>query len=266
MEGRSTWIAAALVAIGCSAPKFEVLGTADSGDAGTAGTSGGSGTAGTRGGPGTPGTRGSAGTAGSDASAGGTGGVLDAGGSDASFPDAGKDAGCSPVVQLTAVLGPTTVPVTAGTGSPWNNTGAVAKSDGADAWAGVSPASPLTEKLQVAGFGAKVPNNAIIVGIQVKIRRRTSKVTALRDTSVRLITSGGPKGANYAQLSNNWDNVYLTATYGAPTDKWGASWTAAEVNSSAFGVSLEATCPSPCGDNQARVDHIGVQLAYRTCP
>ncbi len=259
----------------CTAPRFEAVGT-DSGSTGGSsgsgalgGAAGAGGNSGASGSAGAGGGAGAGGSAGSDASAGGTGGLLDAGasGGNGGFPDAGKDAGCSKVNHLTAVLSPSIVkPGVSGVLSPWNNLTAVTTADQVDASASLSAASPLTAKLQPTGFSANIPSGASILGIEVKVRHKAANVNSLRDSSVRLITSAGPKGINYAKLASNWDNVYLNVAYGGLTDKWGENWTAAELNHPEFGVSLEASCPSPCGNNQARVDHVTVRIAYRTCP
>jgi hypothetical protein len=51
----------------------------------------------------------------------------------------------------------------------------------------------------------------------------------------------------------------VIATYGGPTDRWCATWTAADINVQSFGVSV-----SVIGQGNGHADSLGVTVYY--CP
>ena len=62
---------------------------------------------------------------------------------------------------------------------------------------------------------------------------------AVYDNAVKLI-KGGTVGGNNNASTTVWNIATTTATYGSPTDLWGQSWTASDINSANFGVVLSA--------------------------
>ncbi|RYY58001.1 MAG: T9SS type A sorting domain-containing protein [Chitinophagaceae bacterium] len=99
-----------------------------------------------------------------------------------------------------------------------------------------------TDNLKIQGFGLNIPAGATICGIQMKMSKRASGISILASVSdyrVRLMKNGSMNGSNRAKGAN-WTGTSTTSTYGGPTDLWGSTWTAADVNSGNFGVSVSA--------------------------
>lgn len=68
---------------------------------------------------------------------------------------------------------------------------------------------------------------------------------------------GAPK-ANGPWPEGSPDEPKIT-TYGGATDRWGATWTATEINASSFGVSVNVN-----GQGTGFADSLGVTVYY--CP
>lgn len=143
----------------------------------------------------------------------------------------------------------------------WETPGNVFGSDNAYAQASAPSVTALTYYLKATGFGFTVPSGATINGIVVEIERRASGT--VKDASVRLYKGGALAGADRGDLETAWPTSDASRTYGGATDLWGTTWTPADVNSSTFGVGLQAQM-SPLA--QALVDHIRVTVYYTEAP
>lgn len=94
----------------------------------------------------------------------------------------------------------------------------------------------VPNQLLATNFGFALPSNAIIDGIKLEIK---SRADIFSTPNVFLIGSFGSTAQS--TVSNpGWINSLAWNTYGGPTDKWGRTWTAAEINASTFGASLSA--------------------------
>lgn len=88
-------------------------------------------------------------------------------------------------------------------------------------------------------YGFSIPDGVEILGIEVSINRMFSGRPNVVDNVVRLTTTGGLVGDNKANPDTlPWPTAFGTATYGGPTDLWGAGLTAEDINSADFGVAL----------------------------
>jgi prepilin-type N-terminal cleavage/methylation domain-containing protein len=94
-------------------------------------------------------------------------------------------------------------------------------------------------------FGFNIPSGATITGIVAHIERSYtgygSCSTALHDSYV-LLAKGGTlqySGSNKAG-GDFWGTTDTVIDYGAEDDLWGSTWTPAEINSSGFGVAIQA--------------------------
>ena len=247
----------------CSAPDIIYEGTGSGGV-----SSGGGGTAGGGGVPfggGAGGSDASAGTGGGGAA--GAGGGSGAGGShlEASVDSSQLDAGCNPISVSTVLLNPGTI-TQFGSGSPWSVLDNATMVDDKETWAALTSSSANTRELRTSGYNAKLPSNAKVEGIRVKVVRKALMYTGnVRDLTVQLMKGGTPISVNKANLAATWGKTHSTATYGGKGDLWNTPWTVAEVNAATFGVALAASCPSPCQADQARIDHIGVEVIYSMC-
>jgi hypothetical protein len=144
----------------------------------------------------------------------------------------------------------------------WQNPDNIKARDGAFAAAPGLAGDESSEQLTATGFGFALPPTAIVHGVQVTVRRQTlSGSSALRDTTVRLVSGGGPVGGNRA-LGTAWPFTATDVVYGSSSDLWGRPWTAAEVNDPSFGVALAARYVRTAGNDHARVDSVQMAVSY----
>lgn len=133
----------------------------------------------------------------------------------------------------------------------WNSPGSAAVVDGSSASTAqlLSVNTGTTEYLQFTNFGFNIPTGSTINGITVNITRKASGLTlvigifsltgSVNDNIVQL-TGPGVTSVNKAS-GLGWSTSSATATYGSSSDVWGPTvWTAAMVNSSAFGVNVSS--------------------------
>jgi hypothetical protein len=109
-------------------------------------------------------------------------------------------------------------------------------------------------------FKLELPSAAIVRGITVEVRRAGDD--SVSDDSVRLI-KGGQLGTAERALPQTWSPEVAWITYGGPTDLWGEQWTAADMNSDQFGVSLSAAYGKNVGNTLAYVDQVRVTVNYQ---
>jgi hypothetical protein len=128
-----------------------------------------------------------------------------------------------------------------------------------------------SDALTFSGFQFAVPDSATIAGIRV-YTDRTAFDDGPTDASVRLVKGGFAVGTNHA-LTADWKSNPF-GDDGGPNDLWGTSWSAADVNSAAFGVSLSVTYPAsadagspPSPDLYAAVTDVWMEVSYTlVCP
>jgi hypothetical protein len=129
----------------------------------------------------------------------------------------------------------------------------------------ISVLSGDTHYLKASGFGFSIPSGTLIKGIHVEIEKSAANINILawiEDNSVRLIKGGTIVGTNH-KLSGTWPTSESYYDYGSSTDLWGTTWTAADINSSSFGVSFSSSIVGVIGVlPSARVDHIRVSVSY----
>lgn len=119
-----------------------------------------------------------------------------------------------------------------------------------------------TQALTATGYGFALPPDAQVTGIEVHVER-SSTLTLTSDNAVRIVRGGVIGGADRA-LPGNWPSMGAEAvvTYGGPTDLWGETWTAADINDSGFGAAVSARVAAV--DN-ALIDHIAITVHYEVC-
>ena len=129
-----------------------------------------------------------------------------------------------------------------------------------DQSAGVSPLGSPTQYLKATSFGFSIPAPALIEGISVDVEKRSSSGTVF-DARVRIV-KGGVVGATDRAMGGTWPTTDTVFVYGGTSDLWGETWTAADINSSGFGVAISAD------DNidTAAIDHISITVTYSLCP
>ena len=126
---------------------------------------------------------------------------------------------------------------TAATGTSWTTPTNVFTSNNVYATYSV-PTAANSNYLDVTGFGFTIPATAIIRGISVSIERKASATNSLKDDDVYIKKASctDPCGTDHANTSTYYGTSDSTDSYGSSSDLWGKTWTAADVNSSSFGV------------------------------
>jgi hypothetical protein len=149
-----------------------------------------------------------------------------------------------------------------GTPTAWNNATNARLSDNSYAYATLVTGS-VTQYLVALNFGITLPANAIVDGIEVVVERNSTQGLATTDAAVYLVknTAVQTAAANKADLALVWPSAESPVTYGGANDKWGNTWTAADLNAG-FGVAFAARYTGMTGTEQARVDSIGVIVHY----
>jgi len=145
----------------------------------------------------------------------------------------------------------------------WSTLTGPVSSDNAYATASVSDGE-TTHYLKCTGYGFAIPSDAIIEGITVGVERFAGS-TNLQDAAMKIV-KGGVIGAtdksNTGTYPNSDPNTY--DNHGGATDLWGETWTAADINSSNFGVALASRKSDTAGGGRTiSVDHMTISVAYR---
>jgi|GEM_PF-1761677 len=114
--------------------------------------------------------------------------------------------------------------------------------------------------LDLTSFGFTIPDAAVIQGITVEVKMAaTSSSEGVR---VRLLKGGSPT-TNFQDINGTAGQTDCTTsafrTVGSPTDLWGETWTAADINSANFGVRLSKLGAS----NTAYVDSVRITIEYQ---
>lgn len=141
--------------------------------------------------------------------------------------------------------------------APWTNTGSAVADD--SIYAVTAPGGSPTQYLRATNFGFDIPAPAEIRGIEVLVDRRSVGGT-ITDARARIV-KGGVTGSTDRALAGTWALVETVASYGSPTDLWGETWTAAEINDSGFGFALAVTDSF----DTAGVDAIRIVVHYSLC-
>ncbi len=118
--------------------------------------------------------------------------------------------------------------------------------------------------LNTSGYGFNIPSNATIKGITVVVEKKyTGGSTGnVRDNTVQLMKAGSRVGSNLAVTGTNWSSTDTNVTYGGNTNLWGTTWTPAEINDSAFGVSVRAVGNGTGANRVANIDNVRITVSY----
>ncbi len=147
--------------------------------------------------------------------------------------------------------------------NPWTDTGyVVGAADNSCANASLGWAeNAMSDYLRATNYGFSIPSDTIINGIAVTVLRRDTSGNGAIDADLYLLKGGAMVGTNHA-ASTKWPTTLTVANYGGAADLWGSSWTAAEINSPDFGISLSATNTHPAASRTASVDYIQITVTY----
>ena len=118
-----------------------------------------------------------------------------------------------------------------------------------------------TQYLQGTNYGFAIPAGVVINGIAVSILRQ-SNASSISDGRVQLVKNGTIVGNNYGTAAI-WSTTMTTENYGSPTDLWGTTWTATDINNANFGIVLSAVASA---NEIASVDYIQITIYYTPTP
>ncbi|SEG53090.1 hypothetical protein SAMN04488130_1301, partial [Flavobacterium urumqiense] len=118
-----------------------------------------------------------------------------------------------------------------------------------------------TQYLQGTNYGFAIPAGVVINGIAVSILRQ-SNASSISDGRVQLVKNGIIVGNNYGTAAI-WSTTMTTENYGSPTDLWGTTWTATDINNANFGIVLSAVASA---NEIASVDYMQITIYYTPAP
>ena len=80
---------------------------------------------------------------------------------------------------------------------------------------------------------------------------------------MQVLQNGVPVGANRAR-DDSWPTSLTYAQYGSGGDTWGASWTADDIRSAGFGISITPQYTGPAaGNERGYIDSANVVIFFR---
>ena len=144
----------------------------------------------------------------------------------------------------------------------WTSVGNVGADDGSNA--SITAASYDTNDysyvIRASNYSAGVPAGATIDGIKVEIEGYCDTNELSKDVLVQLSKDNAALvGDNYAK-GTDLETSATVRTYGGAADKWGTTWTAAEVNATDFAVHFAYQATQANSD--LYVDFVRVTIYY----
>lgn len=142
---------------------------------------------------------------------------------------------------------------------------------GGDAWwTGLTSAGLLnfdsSDFLVLDDFQFSMPAGATVAGIRFDVDRRTTSGWPVVDTEVHVVKGGTIGTAVDEASSAQWPwYSYATTTYGGATDVWGQTWSAADIESSTFGIAIAAHVVMAGNTSSVDVGH-ATATVYLSCP
>lgn len=144
----------------------------------------------------------------------------------------------------------------------WDNPSRAQASDDSRADASLTFQTDVTNFLRARKFRFSIPSGRRILGIRVDFEK--SATSRIQDNIVRLLKASNLVGSNKAK-ADNWPGTDEYITYGSGNDRWGTSWTPAQINSNGFGVVISAkTDVLPAG--RPFVDHVRIRVTFSNPP
>jgi hypothetical protein len=124
---------------------------------------------------------------------------------------------------------------------------------------------PYLDQMLLDDFRFEIPEDAEIRGITVTVRRAGGGPNEAVDAAVRLIKDGTIGMADRSSPEPWSAPDFVNVDYGGPSDLWGQTWTAADLNAENFGVALAASYPQTGGNGRGYVDIVYATVHYRQC-
>lgn len=126
--------------------------------------------------------------------------------------------------------------------------------------------SANTNYLVVTNFGFSLSSLSSICGIKVEIEKQYNifigVLSSVTDNEVKIVKGGVISGNDLG--SGGWPSSDAYSTYGSNSQKWGLTWTPADINSSGFGVAISTHISAGVAglSMDALVDHVRITVYY----
>jgi hypothetical protein len=117
-----------------------------------------------------------------------------------------------------------------------------------------------SDYLVASDFQFTIPSGATVTGIRFDVEREYVNYNAV-DSSVRIIKS--TLGSTDRASTALWTKQPVS--FGGPTDLWGETWTAADIESSTFGIAMAVNAVTPTTPAYVRVGYVSATV-YLSCP
>lgn len=120
--------------------------------------------------------------------------------------------------------------------------------------------SNRSDNLEVTGFGFSIPAGATIDGIEIEVEAKSGASGSGLNFTTWAIKSGSLFGGTIVRTATASDAYY---TFGGPTEKFGTTWTVADINDAAFGCSVRFY---EIATGTHSVDHVRITVYYTEAP
>ena len=175
--------------------------------------------------------------------------------------------GCPVLQSQVGTAGTVGVQVVGSFDAPWTDLDNVKAHDNLRTVTSVPlPATRLSDYLELTNMGLSVPDDAEILGIEMRVWRSRTGSGALRDQRIQLLHDAG----NTITLGVPWEwpGSDSVRSYGDSQQKWGETWTPARVNAPSFGARIQAASSGASGTQATpRVEYVEVEVFYQpACP
>ncbi len=141
----------------------------------------------------------------------------------------------------TPQLAPTLVDqILAGSGISWANpSGIIGSGSSATAHFPNLSGPGFSDVLRGYAYGFALPTGATVEGIQIDFEIQSSSTSVItQNVQAQIYKSGLPVGSVPGTPVPS-SAIFQTVTFGSPTDLWGTTWTASEINDLTFGLGLQ---------------------------
>jgi hypothetical protein len=164
-------------------------------------------------------------------------------------------------MTATAATSPQTMADDATIGTvAWTNPNNSKVSDNIYATVADQEGDVTTHYLKATNFGFSIPTGATIDGILVEIERKDSGAFDWIDNIVSIVKANGTISTTNKSTSTFWSTTESYISFGGATDKWGESWTEADIEDIDFGVVFSAY--QFVYGTSISVDHIRITVYY----
>ena len=133
--------------------------------------------------------------------------------------------------------------------------------------AGDTSDDDISNIIELTNYGFAIPDGSTIDGIILRTRVDVDSSDDADDQLIQLIKGGTRQGDDKKSLVD-WPTTPAYRTYGGTTDKWGLTWTAADINASDFGGALQYRCQEQqdCIAGNIKLDVLALDIYYTTPP